>query len=131
MESKQHNKQFPTNEDELAKICKEFDIPKRKAYLNFNEDQFLKNILLMDLSLVHNEINDKVIMEINDTILSQSENTNINIINNALDELGIRTFLPQNLLDIVAKNKIYIHRDDNTDFRTIQDTNVRKTKLLF
>ncbi len=131
MESKQQNKQFPTNEEELAKLCKEFDIPKRKAYLNFNEDQFLKNILLMDLSLVHNEINDKIIMEINDTILSQSENTNINIINNALDELGIRTFLPQNLLDIVAKNKIYIHKDDNTDFRAIQDTNIRKTKLLF
>lgn len=131
MESTKCVEGFPKNEDELSKICKELDIPKRKAYLNFNEDQFLKNVLLMDLSLVEKEITPTLLTELNNIIMTQSENTNISIINNALDELNIRTFMPEKLLKTVSDNKIYILKDDTTDFRAIQDTNIKKSKLLF
>lgn len=131
MESTKRVGGFPKNEDELSKICKELDIPKRKAYLNFNEDQFLKNVLLMDLSLVEKEITPTLLTELNNIIMTQSENTNISIINNALDELNIRTFMPEKLLKTVSDNKIYILKDDTTDFRAIQDTNIKKSKLLF
>lgn len=131
MESTKRVEGFPKNEDELSKICKELDIPKRKAYLNFNEDQFLKNVLLMDLSLVEKEITPTLLTELNNIIMTQSENTNISIINSALDELNIRTFMPEKLLKTVSDNKIYILKDDTTDFRAIQDTNVKKSKLLF
>lgn len=131
MESTNRNMKFPENEKELETICKELNIPKRKAYLNFNEDQFLKNILLMDLSLVEKEISNKLIIELNDIIMTQSEQNNINIINNALDELDIRTFIPENLLNIINNSKVYLKKDDSTDFRAIRDTNIKKTKLLF
>ena len=131
MESKNQNTNFPKNEDEFANMFKKINIPKRKAYLNFNEDQFLKNILLMDLSLVENEITQKLLVELNDIIMTQSNNNNISIINNALNELDIKTFIPTNLLNIVEKNKVYILKDETTDFRVIQDTNIKKTKLLF
>lgn len=122
---------FPKDEAELDKKCKEIGIPKRKAYLNFNEDQFLKNILLMDLSLVEKEVTPELVTELNDIIVNQSGQNNINIINQALTELDIRTFIPTNLIDIVKRNKCYIFKDETTNFRAIQDTNIPKARTLF
>ena len=117
---------FPKDENQLAENCKKFDIPKRKAYLNFDEDQFLKNMLLMDLSLVEKEITPELVQELDDIILKQSEYRNSETINDVLQELEIRTFLPINILDRVDVNRRYI-KDLNTDFRGIVEINSQST----
>lgn len=117
---------FPKDENQLAESCKKFDIPKRKAYLNFDEDQFLKNMLLMDLSLVEKEITPELVQELDDIILKQSEYRNSETINDVLQELEIRTFLPINILDRVDVNRRYI-KDLNTDFRGIVEINSQST----
>ena len=114
---------FPKNEDELTTKCKEIGIPKRKAYLNFDEEQFLKNILLMDLSLVESEITPELVEELNEIITTQSELRDTSIIKDTLEELDIRTFISDNLLNNVERNKSYIHKDYNTNFRAIQEVN--------
>lgn len=59
---------FPQDEKALTEMCKKLDIPKRKAYLNFDENQFLTNILLMDLSLVQDDITQDVLNQIYNAI---------------------------------------------------------------
>jgi len=85
---------FPKTEEELDKACKEMDVPKRKAYLNFNEDQFLTNILLTNLKLIDDDITDDVINNIKTTIYSNCmpfENNNRPQIYSILDDLEIKT----------------------------------------
>lgn len=120
-ESKKSLEGFPKNEDELSTQCKKFNIPKRKAYLNFDENQFLTNLLLMDLSLVEREVTEDLINEINQIIMTQSEFTDTTAIGDILQDLEIRTFMPINLLDTVKAHKNHIVKDDNTNFRAIID----------
>lgn len=114
---------FPKNEDELAVKCKEIGIPKRKAYLNFDENQFLTNLLLMDLSLVEKEITPELVNELNQVIEEHSNYSDFNYILDALQELEIRTFIPMNLANIVKRNKHHIKKDYNIDFRSIIEKN--------
>lgn len=114
---------FPKTEEELTDKCKRLGIPKRKAYLNFDEEQFLKNVLLMDLSLVEKEITPELVEELNNIIMEQSEYRDTNIIKDTFEELDIRTFMTNNLLNNVERNKHQIIKDYNTNFRAIQEVN--------
>lgn len=85
---------FPKDEEELNKKCKDLNIPKRKAYLNFNEDQFLTNILLTDLRLIDDDITEDVINNIKTTIYTECmpfEQNNKQSIYSILDDLEIKT----------------------------------------
>lgn len=99
---------FPVDENDLATKCKLLDIPKRKAYLNFNEDQFLKNILLMDLSLVEREITPQLVETLDAIIMEHSNYRNVNLIAETLQDLEIKTFIPGNLINSVDRNKAWI-----------------------
>lgn len=87
-----NNINFPETEEELTKLCKQYDIPKRKAYLNFNENQFLNNLLLTDLSLVDEEINNDLLNFLYASISQQSCYNNLEDIYKLLDYYEIRTF---------------------------------------
>lgn len=113
---------FPTDENQLTESCKKLNIPKRKAYLNFDENQFLQNMLLMDLSLVENEITEDLVQEIDNIITTESGVRNSDVIKDTLQELEIRTFMPINILDRVDLNKRYI-KDLNLDYKNIAEIN--------
>ena len=94
-----HEMCFPEDETGLADICKKAEMSKRKAYLNFNEDQFYTNLLLMDLSLVDEELSESILSQIRYEVNKQLNSTDINAINRILAELDIRTVMVNNLLD--------------------------------
>ena len=88
--TRNNNINFPTTDQELTEICKKYDIPKRKAYLNFDENQFLNNMLLVDLSLVEKEITEPLLNEINNIIDSQAGKIDNIKAANILDNLNIQ-----------------------------------------
>lgn len=99
---------FPKDEKELESKCKEINIPKRKAYLNFNEEQFLNNIKLMDLNYVKNEIDYDLINQLDETIINTAGINNVEIIQNVLDSLNIKGFIANNLLNNISRSLRYI-----------------------
>ena len=99
---------FPKDEKELDEKCKRLGISKRKAYLNFNEEQYLTNIRLMDLRFVQNEIDGDLIKNINNLVTENLGYTNISNINNILETLNIQTFIPRNLLNNLERSIKYI-----------------------
>lgn len=106
---------FPKNEEDLAKKCKDLNVPKRKAYLNFNEDQFLTNILLTDLRLIDEDITEDLIDNIKTTIYSECkpfEQNNKPEIYSILDNLEIKT------LDVET---LYSRIDSLIDHLKIED----------
>ena len=96
------------NEKELDEKCKTIGISKRKAYLNFNEEQFITNIKLTDLRYVQNEITSDLIITLNESITENIGYTNISNINQILSTLDIQTFIPRNLLNNLERSIKYI-----------------------
>lgn len=45
---------FPKTEEQLRHLCDNFNIQYKKAYLNFDVDRFIKNVSLVDLTLIDN-----------------------------------------------------------------------------
>lgn len=88
---------FPADEKELADICKKLDIPKRKAYLNFDENQFLTNLLLTDLSLLEKEYNENTILTLKNSIINQIKGANINLAKSILEEFEINSIDAESL----------------------------------
>lgn len=131
IESRNRIGRFPEDEKELSEICKELGIAKRKAYLNFDENQFLTNLLLMDLSLVGDEITDDLINEIHCTISNQANKHDVHIITDAFDTLEIRAFMPMNLLNNVERTIQYLPIDYSTNFRAIMDKNEKHNNVQY
>ena len=105
---------FPEDEKALDSICKEFNIPKRKAYLNFNSDQFLVNYLLTNLKFVDEEINDEILNKINETINSivNQEKIYLNELDIILNNLEIKTFDKNGLFNRISALKDVINIKD-------------------
>lgn len=124
------NSIFPENEDQLTKTCKQFNIQKRKAYLNFNETQFLNNLLLTDLSLVDNEINDDLLNNLYNSILEQSCYNNIVDIANLLNDLEIRTFDYNALLERVEFLRKTLRIEDVVSANSLTEMYSNRKTLL-
>ena len=124
------NSIFPENEDQLTKTCKQFNIQKRKAYLNFNETQFLNNLLLTDLSLVDNEINDDLLNNLYNSILEQSCYNNIVDIANLLNDLEIRTFDYNALLERVEFLRKTLRIEDAVSLNSLTEMCSNRKTLL-
>lgn len=124
------NSIFPENEDQLTKACKQFNIQKRKAYLNFNETQFLNNLLLTDLSLVDNEINDDLLNNLYNSILEQSCYNNIVDIANLLNDLEIRTFDYNALLERVEFLRKTLRIEDAISLNSLTEICSNRKTLL-
>lgn len=105
---------FPTTEEDLAIKCKEVNISKRKAYLNFNENQFLINESLTNLQLVDEEIDENLLKTI-----YQDVNNSVNKVNNdlILEKFTEYQFNSLNQSDLVSRveslRKIILEDDNN------------------
>lgn len=117
-----NNIAFPENEEALTESCKKFNISKRKAYLNFNENQFLINLLLTDLQQVDKEISDDLIQSIYIDIINQFEsNQDGQSIKEIFDELEIKTFNINELLDTVNSLKNTLKIEDSNKVQSLKD----------
>lgn len=121
---------FPKNEEELNIICKQLNIPKRKAYLNFNESQFLINMSLTDLSLVDKEISDELLQNITNSILHQQTLTNKVNIANFLSILEIKTFETEALLHKIDNLKILLDIKNIEACKDIKETIIQNQGLF-
>ena len=63
---------FPRELESMQRLCEKIEIDYRKAYINFDFDRFIKNVELIDLTLVNNY----------DTIIRSMVGTLTNCINN-------------------------------------------------
>lgn len=101
---KQNNETFPTTEEELSKYCKKYDIGKRKAYMNFNENQFLTNLLLTDISLIDDEITPSLVEYIGNIINDVSMSNDIVSADTLLKEFEINSVDAEKILNKVIQN---------------------------
>lgn len=123
--------QFPTNEKQLSEICNKINVTKRKAYLNFNETQFLNNILLMNLSLVDMEASPDLLQNMVDNIKAEYANIDLDTIKDILTQQNIKTFLVNNLLDNINRTKNYVDINTVETTKNICDIKDKKVGKLF
>ena len=129
----EHKIQYPTTEEELTTICKENKLTKRKAFINFSENQFLTNLMLTDLKLVDKDVEDfypKMLYIIEENINSYFKNNYneemqlANIIN-ILKYLEIRTFEYSYLFKLIKDVKDVIYNvDTNLSEKRATVTNI-------
>lgn len=62
------DKKFPKTEEELREICNSLQIKYKKAFLNFDREKYERNIGLVDLNLVDNDVDQQLIDSIVATI---------------------------------------------------------------
>lgn len=120
---------FPKTEEELASRCKELNLSKRKAYLNFDEEQFLTNILMMDLNLVDDDIDNQLLEDIQNQISKQYNIVDGDTIRQILNNLDIKSFIINNLIINVNNTSSFI--DINTDVSSEPEIIRQKTGTLF
>lgn len=125
-----NNLKFPSNEKELTELCKKFNIAKRKAYLNFNENQFLTNLLLTDLNLVDNDITDDLVHSIYIDIFEQYKEQNKQNILDILEELNIKTFDTDYLLSRVNNLKDFLPIEKYEETQGIKLINQKSVGLF-
>ena len=102
---KENNNVVPQDEKELKEICKDKDIKYRKAYMNFDKEIYKRNLRLIDLQFVEQEVNEQLV----DSIISQIEYTNnvdIAHILSVLNALNIKHFDYNKMIGLVEASKI-------------------------
>lgn len=111
---------YPRTEEELTKICKEHKLSKKKAFINFDENQFLINLMLTDLKLVEKDVEDyypEMLYYIEDNIntyLKNNYNEDLQLENilNILKYLEIRSFEYHHLYNLIKDVKDVIFNID-------------------
>ena len=122
---------FPQDEKTLADMCKSLNISKRKAYLDFDENQFLTNMLLMDLSLVQDDITQDLLNEINKIIDEGSHYTNYDLTQKLLQDQCINTININTIIDNIKRTKNLISIDNYDNTKDIKDFIPKKIGGLF
>lgn len=123
--SVENNRPFPKDEKQLEESSKLFNIPKRKAYLNFDENQFYINVLLMDLSLVENDIDEEVLTQIKLAINDRQKYMNFKLANTLLEDLDIKSYNVEGLIKCLNRTQSridigsYNPNDDMSDVNTV------------
>lgn len=120
---------FPKTEEELADKCKKLNLSKRKAYLNFDENQFLTNVLMIDLNLVDDDIDNQLLEDIQNQIFRTYNIIDGNLIRNILEELNIKSFVINNLIINVNRTSSLI--DLKTDTSSEPEIFRQKTGTFF
>lgn len=103
---------FPHTEEDLALVCKELDIPKRKAYINFDLTQFKTNIELMNLKLVDNDITESFINTLYDEIIMEYNLNDVNYASSKIEEFYMSSININDILKRVEKLKNYLKIED-------------------
>lgn len=124
---------FPDNESGINVVCQMYKIPKRKAYINFNYDQFVINYLLTDLQLVDEEVTDDIITAINMLIMCNNINnalTNEEELNIILNDLEIKSFDYKKMLNRLNELKNMLDISNETKVKDIVKFNEKVNKLF-
>lgn len=103
---------FPHTEDDLAYRCKSFDIPKRKAYMNFDETQFAINMELMNLKLVDNDITEDFVNYLHDEVIMEYSMNDIYLVNQKIKEFEMFSVDVNGILKRVGKLQDYLKIED-------------------
>lgn len=119
---------FPNNEKDLDYICKGLDIPKRKAYINFDEGQFKVNMELMNLKLVDNDITENFVNDLYMEIVEQYNNNNIDLVLDKLDELEIYSIDVNSIINRINKVKDCLKIED---MEKVTNKSEETTSFLF
>lgn len=122
---------FPQDENSLGVICKQLGLSKRKAYLNFNEEQFLKNLLLMDLALVEQDASSELISNLVNMVTEMCVESNGNLVSDILNYLEIRTINFTNLYNRLDKTRALIPIISSSLECILPDINKPKVGKLF
>lgn len=122
---------FPQDEKALADVCKFLELSKRKAYLNFDENQFLTNMLLMDLSLVQNDITQTVLDQIYDAISVGAHYTNYDLTRQLLQDQNINSISVNTIIENVKRTKNLISMEDYDTTKDVADFVPKKVGGLF
>lgn len=125
------NIEFPTDEKLLSETCKKYNIAKRKAYLNFNLNQFYTNLLLMDLSLVKDDVTSDVLVLIDDCISNGLNNTNYPYVAELLKSQSINTFNADTMITNIKRTKFLVNLDSIDTSSNIAEVVSQKIGRLF
>lgn len=114
---KENNINYPTTEEDLIEICKKHNLTKKKAFINFDEYQFMVNLMLTDLKLVDEDLirNDlRMLYIIRDKIdfffkNQFDENLQKQNIVTILDYLEIKSFDFNQLFNLIKQVKDVIY----------------------
>lgn len=107
-----NNVTFPHNEEDLATLCKNFEIPKRKAYINFDEVQFKINMELMNLRLVDNDITNDFIIDLYEEVMFETKQTDTYLLEEKIKEFEMFSIDTNNILRRVQKLHPYLKIED-------------------
>ena len=103
---------FPQNEEDLTNTCKSLDIPKRKAYINFDEAQFKINMELMNLQLVDNDLTEDFLNDLYNEILVEFNQTDEYLVLQKIKELEMYSVDVNGILRRVNKLHDYLKIED-------------------
>ena len=118
-----NNIKFPSDDKELKTLCEKLNISKRSAYLNFDEQQFLTNMLLMDLSYVDGDVTDSFMQVLNMEMDGKMAYTNYALSYEILQEQNINSFKLSEIYNRVNQLRIYALMEDYNN-ATIEDSRV-------
>lgn len=110
-----NNMQYPTTDFELEILCKRLNINKRQALLNFQENQFLTNLALVDLTIPVSELTTTLKLHIQDIIRTTVfTDTFLNIDNfvSTLNLFNIKSFYINGLhesLNTTKSSMLYVN----------------------
>ena len=122
---------FPQDEKALTEVCKILNISKRKAYLDFDENQFLTNMLLMDLSLVQEDITQEVLNMIYDAISVGLNYNNYDLAIQILNSQSINSVNINGIIDNINRTKFLVDINNYDSSKNITDVISHKIARLF
>lgn len=108
LESSGEGFEYPKTDKELKAICEQSGVKYRKAYLNWNKDQYAVNLQLVDLGLV--EINARVVESIMANIRNSENLANYFSVIKFLSDLEITEFSPDDLMRETKLKRTYLWR---------------------
>lgn len=97
---------YPETEEDMKNWCNKFGIKYKKAYLNFDKIRFYINLQLVDLNLVEEDIDDRLIESIVMNINNCRQDVDYFKAIKMLSELEIREFSADRLMESVS-NRTY------------------------
>ena len=122
---------FPQDEKALTEVCKSLNISKRKAYLDFDENQFLTNILLMDLSLVQDDVTQDVLNMIYDAINIGLNYNNYELCGQLLQDQSINSINMNTIINNINRTKYLAGIESYESSKNISDEVPHKIGGLF
>lgn len=96
------------NEEHIRELCSNSDIKFRKAMLNFDTERYNKNLQLVDLNLVDNDVSQQIIDSIYSTVSNCRSNTDFFKLSAKLGMLGIKKVYPDQLISMIKDRYNYM-----------------------